>query len=173
MILSREILIGILAVILLATAVGGLNYWGKYKEEKLNEVATLVYLYEKGELKAQEVEPQVKSTPFYPYLLAASGKSASQVAKHLEDKDLKSLFLEKEAYELYEEKKYEEALSKLKAIKEESFNYPSSLMLKAFIYEVQGKEEEAKKTYSILRDKYAGSYFSRIAYARLLSLENK
>ena len=169
MIFSREVLIGIALALLIAGAVGGFNYWKEYRNKKLDQVATLVYLYEKGEISREEVEERVKDTPYYVYFLAVSGGDPSKVANLLADEDLKSLYLEKSAYQLYELNKKREALSKLNSIHQDSFNYPSLLLLKAQIYEEE-KPHEAIEIYKKLQELYPGSYFARISRARLLEL---
>ncbi len=171
MILTKEILIGILVALFLASAVGGYNYWKEYQEKKLDEVATLVYLYEKGDLKKEEVELKVKGTPYYPYFLAVSGGKAQEVLKNLKDENLKKLYLEKTAFELYKEGKKEDSLNKLNSITEKDFNYPSALLLKAQINDLSGKTKEAKKLYEEIVEKYSNTYFARIATARLLELQ--
>ncbi|WP_457601438.1 hypothetical protein [Hydrogenivirga sp.] len=171
MILNRDILIGIVLALLIATAVGGFNYWKKYKERKLDEVAELVYLYEKGELKREEVEDRVRGTPYYAYFLALTGASPSEVLKHIHDEDLSKLFKEKEAFLLYEGKKYKEALSKLATIKKEDFNYPSALLLRSFSHEELEEKDRAVALYEEIIENYKGSYFARIALARLLYLK--
>ena len=170
MILNRDILIGIAIAVLIATAVGGFNYWKKYQEKKLDEVAELVYLYEKGELKREDVEQKIKGTPYYAYFLAITGAEPSEVVKHLEDDDLRKLFVEKDAFGVYSEKKYEEALKELSQINEEDFNYPSALMLRAFVYEDRGEKKQALSLYEELVKDYPNSYFARIAKARSLML---
>ena len=170
MIFSKDILIGVILALLIAGAVGGFNYWQELKEKRLDEVASLVYLYEKGRLKAEEVEPKVKGTPYYPYFLAIKGEKPSLVRKFIEDEEVKKLFLEKEAYTLYEGKKYEESLKKLSSITEKDFNHPSAILLRAFIEESKGNVDKARELYEGLRAKFGNTYFSNIAYGRLLML---
>ena len=172
MIFSRDILVGIAVALLIALGVGGFNYWKRYQEERLDRVAELVYLYEKGKLRKEEVEPKVKGTPLYPYFLSLTGASPSDIVAHLKDEDLKKLFSEKEAFAYYVQKKYDRALNKLSLIGKGDFNYPSALLLKAFVYEDKGEKKEALSLYGDIIKSYAGSYFARIARARLYTLRN-
>ncbi|RLJ69914.1 putative negative regulator of RcsB-dependent stress response [Hydrogenivirga caldilitoris] len=171
MILNRDLLIGILLALLVAGAVGGFNYWKKYEEKRLDRLAEMVYLYEKGELKREEVEQKVKGTPYYPYFLAITSGETSQMLDSVEDPDVKKLFIEKASFLLYSKKKYEEALGKLSHIGKEDFNYPSATLLRAFIYEAKGDKEGALKLYKELIKDYPDTYFARISRAQLYSLE--
>ncbi len=170
MILSRDVLVGVLIALFIAGGVGGFNYWKKYREKKLDEVATLVYLYEKGELDREQVEERIKGSPYYPYFLALVGEKPSEIARFLKDGDLRSLFLEKEAYLLYSKKKYRDSIALLERVKKEYFNYPSALLLRAFNFEATGENEKALKIYEELSRYYGETYFGRIAIGRMLSL---
>ncbi len=171
MIISKDILIGIVLALLIAGAVGGFNYWKGYQEKKLDEIAALVYLYEKGDLKEEEVRDKVKGTPYYVYFLSLTSDNPSEIIKHLGDEELRKLFLEKEAFNLYRKKKYAKALEKLQTVDKGSFNYPSALLLKAFIYEAQNRKKEAKSIYEELIKDFGKTYFGRIAYGRFLLLK--
>jgi predicted negative regulator of RcsB-dependent stress response len=168
MIWSREILAGILLVLLIASAVGGLNYYKNYKAKKLEEVAYRVYLFELGKVGEEEILKAVKGTPYEAYVRALKGE---EVADLIEDEDIKKLFLEARAYRLYREGKLQEALRTLGEITEEDFNYPSAQLLKALILEKMGELKEARAIYVSLSAEMRGTYIGRVAYARFLSLE--
>jgi len=117
------------------------------------------------------VEPRVKGTSYYPYFLAITGAPPSEVAKQLEDEDLRKLFEEKEAFGMYSQKDYEGALKRINLVGKEDFNYPSARMLEAFIHEDKGDKGQALNIYNELIKDYPNSYFARIARSRLLILE--
>jgi len=169
MIFSRDILIGILIALLIAAGVGGINYWKKYKEKKLDELASVLYLYERGKISKERAEEKLKGTELYTYFLALTGREASEIVNLLKDKDLRSLYLEREAFTLYSKKDYDRSLSFLEKVDKERFNYPSALLLKAFDLEAKGDREGAKDIYRTLEKEYPETYFGRIASAFLLS----
>jgi len=171
MIFSRDLLLVIAFALLIAFGIGGFNYWQKYRERKLDEVAAVVYLYEKGTISKEEMLRKVKDTPFAPYALLITDGSPKEIAKHLKDEDMRKLFLEKNAFELYSAGSQETALGIVDAINRKDFNYPSALLLKAIIHESLGETETARKLYEELYSSYGDLYFGRIAYARLLLLE--
>lgn len=168
MIFSRDVLIGVLLALLIAAGVGGINYWKKYKEKKLDELASVLYLYESGKVSKEEAEKKLKGTELYPYFLALGGGSASEIANLLKDKDLKSLYLEREAFTLYSKKEYDRSLSILEKVDKEHFNYPSALLLKAFDLEGKGDRKSALEVYKTLQKDYPETYFGKIASAFLL-----
>ncbi len=172
MIFSRDLFIVIAFALLIASAVGGFNYWRKYQEHKLDEVARTVYLYEKGVLSRQEAAEKIKNSPYMLYFLILTGENFREIVEHVKDPELRKFFLERTAYELYRDGKHREALEKLEGITREDFNYPSALLLKAVIYESLGESETARELYGKLSASYRDSYFGRVAYARLLSLES-
>ncbi len=169
MILSRGILAGILLVLLVAAAVGGFNYWKRYEEEKLDRLAALVYDYERGKVKGEDIEERLKDSPLYPYFLALTSKDPDAVFVYLKDEDIAPLFREKRTYLLYRKGKPAQALKEIGSVKKGDFNYPSSLLLKGIIHEALGEKEEAAKTYREIIEGYGGTYFGRMAEALLLS----
>lgn len=171
MILSREVVVGILLALLIAGTVGGINYWKKYQEERLDELSALVYEFEKGRLSKEEVWKEVVGTPLEPYFLLISSGDLSEVLGSLRDKDMSSLFKEKYAHQTYKSGDASKALNLLEGIGKESFNYPSALLLRAVIYEETEKIDEAKNIYRELLRNFEGTYFGRIAYGFLLSSE--
>ena len=172
MIINRDILIGILIALLLATLVGGFNYWKRYQKRKVDELASLIYLYEQGRVEVSELEGKLRGTPLYPYFLIVSGQDPSKAVPYVEDEQMGSLLRERKAYSLYVERKYKKALDLLKGIDEDKFNYPSALLLKAFTLEVEGNEGEAKEIYRRLQRDYKDTYFGKLAYGFLLSLQD-
>ncbi len=168
MILSREILAGILLVLFIASLVGGLSYWRKHQREKVEELATLVYRYELGELKREEVEKKLKGTPSYAYFLMVSGE-AEKALPLVEDDQLRTFLEERKAYKLYTSGRAEEAVEILDRIDKDKFNYPSALLLKAFSLEKKGDRKSAKEIYRELTKEFGGTYFGRVAYGFLLT----
>ena len=173
MILSREVLLGVLFTFFIASVVGGLSYWKKYQERKMDELASLVYLYEQGKVSRAELEERLKGTPLYTYFLVVSGEDPSKAIPNVEDEQIRSFLREREAFRLYTERKYGEALSLLREVDEDKFNYPSALLLKAFTLQAKGDEKEATEIYRRLSKEYKGTYFGRIAYGFLLSTRDK
>lgn len=168
MILPKELLGIILGVLALALAVGGFNYWQDYKIKKIQEQNYYLYLYENKNISFEEALKHLSQENLKAYLLALKDEKPGRILSLLEEEDLKKLFLEKEAFHLFREGKLGDALGKLKVIKEGDFNYPSVLLLKAFIKKAQGKEEEAKRIFVEIISKFPGSYFADIAQAELL-----
>ena len=168
MIWSKEILIGILIVLLVASAVGGFNYYKGYRYKKLDEVAYKVYLFEAGKLEEDEVINIVKGTPYEVYLLALKGED---VADRVEDEDVRKIYLEARAYRLFKEGRPEEALKLIERIGREDFNYPSAQLLKGIILEKLGRIKEARSVYVKVSAEFRNTYFGRVAYARLLAIE--
>ncbi len=173
MIFSREILIGILIALFIAGIIGGIDYYGRYKERKLNEVAELIFLYERGELKKEEVIDKVKDTPLYAYFLIISGAEPLEIVKNLKEEELKKLFIEKEAFKLYSSGQYDISLKRVSEIDEKNFNYPSSLLLKAFLLEEKGDIEGAKKVYQDIITRFPNTYFETVAKARLFMISRE
>jgi len=138
----------------------------------LDEIARAVYLYERGLLSREEVAEKVKGSPYTLYFLLLTEEDPRKIAEKAKDPELRKFFLERTAYELYRNGKFGEALKKLENVNKEDFNYPSALLLKAIIYESLGEFGTARELYSTLSASYRDSYFGRVAYARLLSLEN-
>ncbi len=169
MILSREILAGILLVLFIASLVGGFSYWRKHQREKMEELTTLVYRYELGEIKRNEVEKKVKGTPIYAYFLLISGSDVEKALSHTKEEQVRSLLEERKAYELYSEGRTEEALKILEKVGKDKFNYPSALLLKAFSLEKSGDRKSAKEIYRELTKEFGGTYFGRVAYGFLLT----
>ena len=168
MIWSRELILGVSLILFIALAVGGVSYYKGYKEKKLDEVAYKVYLFEKGKLKEEEVREAVRGTPYEVYFLALKGED---VADKVKDEEFRKVFLEARAYRLFKEGKKEEALKILETIKREDFNYPSAQLLKGIILESMGRVKEARAIYVSLSAEFRNTYFGKVAYARLLSLE--
>ncbi len=168
MILSREILAGILLALLIASIVGGFSYWKRLQREKMEELATLVYRYELGEVKREEVEKKLRGTPLYAYFLLISGSDVEKALPQIKEEQLRSLLEERRAYELYAGGKADEALRILERIDKERFNYPSALLLKAFALEKKGDRKSAKEIYRELTKEFGGTYFGRVAYGFLL-----
>jgi len=168
MIINREVLIGILLALFLAAFVGGFNYWKRHKEEKLDELAYLLYLYQQGKVEKRNLEKDLRGTPLYPYFLLLSGENPSKVIPYLRDRQLVSLLKEKEAYDLYRQGKYGEAITLLEGIDKTDFNYPSALLLKGLVLEAKGEKEKAKKVWEALSKDFKDTYFGRLAYAFLL-----
>ena len=172
MIINRDVLIGILFALLLAALVGGFNYWKRYQEKRMDELASLIYLYERGKLSKEDLERKLKGTPLYPYFLIISGDDPSKAIPYVDDEQLGSLLRERKAYTLYKEKNYTDALNSLESIDKEKFNYPSALLLKAFTLQAKGDVKGAKEIYNQLSKDYKDTYFGRIAYGFLLSLKD-
>ncbi len=168
MILPKELLGIILGVLALALAVGGFNYWQDYRIKKVQEQNYYLYLYENKKISFEEALKHLSQENLKAYLLALKDENPRRILSLLEEEDLKKLFLEKEAFRLLKEGKAKIALSKLGAIKKEDFNYPSALLLKAFIKKAQGEEGEAKRIFVEIISKFPGSYFAEIAQAELL-----
>ncbi len=173
MIFSRDILVGLLIALLIASAVGGFNYWRKYQERKLDEIAEVVYLYEKGDLPREEALAKVKNTPYMLYFLVLTQDDPEEIARLLQDTELKKLFLEKSAYRIYKSGDPSTALQRLNTVSKEDFSYPSAMLLKAIVHESTGDLESARGIYSELSNSYGDTYFGRVAYARLLSLKRE
>ncbi len=171
MILNRDILILISIALLIALVAGGVNYWKRYQEERLNQLAEIVYAYEKEKISPEEALEKVKDTPYAVYISLDLGKDFGDALTSIKEADLKKLLLERKAYELYKKGKPKEALKKLDKINKKDFNYPSALLLKAFIYEDLGYTDKARLIYNELFSDYGETYFGKVAYARLLELE--
>ena len=167
MILSREILAGILLVFFIASLVGGFSYWRKHQREKMEELTTLVYRYELGEIKRDEVEKKVKGTPIYAYFLIVSGETEKALPL-VKDNQLRGFLEERKAYRLYTNGEVQEAVKILDNIGKDKFNYPSALLLKAFSLEKRGDRKSAKEIYRELTKEFGGTYFGRVAYGFLL-----
>ncbi len=177
---SDIIKLGIAVGLLMAVA-AGVDYWKEKKQKEEDERAYRVY----------KIEEKVLDNPSegnIAELLKVSGESvyalalASDLGKieyldklmdKLEDEQLKKLFIEKKAFLLHKEGKSKEAVKLLSEIKEEDFNYPSSLLLKAVIYEELKDYERAKKLYELLLTKYPITYFGKFANTRLTIIESK
>ncbi len=170
MIWSREVLAGILLILVIASAVGGLSYYRSYKEKKLDEIAYKVYLFEKGKVKEEEILGLAKGTPYEAYVKALAGQDVSDLVG---DDQIRKLFLEKKAHNLYREGRYEEALRVLDSIDKDDFNYPSAQLLRAIILEKMGRIKEAKAIYVKLSAELKGTYIGKVAFARFLHLEGR
>jgi predicted negative regulator of RcsB-dependent stress response len=171
MIWSREVLLGILIAFLISGLVGGYTYYRSYQEKRLDELAGLVYLHQKGELGEEEVLEKVKGTPIEAYLILSKGKFDPRVIDLVEDEDFKKLLIERHAYELYKEGKKELALKELEKINEDDFNYPSALLLKGLIYKSMGQKEKAMSLFGELASKFEGTYFGSVAQAMIYQLK--
>ncbi len=167
--INRDILIGVALALLLAGAVGGFNYYLKYKERQLDKVAEAVYLYEQGKLKKEEVEKIVKGTSHYAYFLAVSDAPAREVLKAVKTEEMALLIRERYASELYESGKADKSLKEISSIKKEDFNYPSASLVKAFAHAKKGDKKTATSILNeIVSSDYKGTYFWKVAYAFLL-----
>ena len=166
----RDFYIFLSVVALIVIGVWGFNFYKSKKREGIKEVAYKVYLYEKGKLPYEEVIKYAKGSPYYPYLQAIKG-NYKEVEKHIEDVELKSLYGEKVAAELYEKGKLSEAEKRVKGINEERFNYPSALSLLAFIYEKRGKDKESLSIWAKLSKEFGGTYFGKLAEIKIKELK--
>lgn len=175
---------GLIAVILLI--VGGFLLWDNYKNRKLQELAYKEYeirkLLQTGNYKkAEELIDSVssKDSSFKPLFLsyklyiAEHSKDEKieetqvirEIIKDLKDKELLAFYRERYAYELFKSGKHKEALKELESIREEDFNYVSSLLLKAQILKKEGKAQEAKVVLKKIEEKAPNTYFASMAQA--------
>ena len=90
-----------------------------------------------------------------------------ELLKKIKDENLKSLYLERKAYWLYKDGKYEEALKILRNIGKDSPNYLSKRLLEAFLYEKLGKVGDAIKIYNEILTLERYSYYGNIAYVKI------
>ncbi len=171
MIWSRHILTAVLIALAISGLVGGFTYYGNYKEEKLDELAGLVYLYEKGKVKKEEVLQKVRGTPLEAYVILSGGEFHPKVIDLVEDEDFRKLLIERWAFELFREGKKEEALRELSKITKDDFNYPSALLLKGFIYQSMGQTEKALGIFGEITAKFSGTYFANVAQAMIYQLK--
>ncbi|MFN3870622.1 MAG: tetratricopeptide repeat protein [Aquificaceae bacterium] len=171
--------VGILVALVLSL-VGGFLFWEKYKKSKLEKLAYKEYeiskLVQAGNYeKAKELIKELsKDGSFKPlalsyklYMGEEDDKTIKEILESLKDKDLKALYTERYAYYLFKQGKDQEAIKSLEAIKEEDFNYPSAMLLKAQILKKMGKEQEAKELLKVVREKAKDTYFANIALALL------
>ncbi|NPB06798.1 MAG: hypothetical protein GXO03_04245 [Aquificae bacterium] len=160
-----------LAVLLLALSVGLVYELKKRNERKLRRQAYALYLYEKGELSAEEALKKLKDTPYYPYLLASLGRF-KEAYEALRDEDFKPFFGERYAASLYLKEKYDEAYGLVEKLNP-TFSEPSLTALEAFINEKLGNEEKAVSLWLLLAERHPTSYFGRLAELKLKLKELK
>ncbi len=84
------------------------------------------------------------------------------------DKQLRALYIERYAYELFKFNQKEEALKELDKISKEDFNYVSAMVLKAQILRSLNKNQEAETLLQALGKDKRETYFDNLAYALLL-----
>ncbi len=173
---------GLIAVVLVL--VGSFLLWDNYTNRKLQELAYKEYeirkLLQAGNYKkAQELIDSASDGSMKPLFLSYklymaehskdqkinTSEVLREVIKSLKNKELLALYRERYAYELFKEGKNKEALSELEKIKEEDFNYSSSLLLKAQILKKEGKTEEARAILKKIEEKNPNTYFANMAQA--------
>ncbi len=181
----RDILLrvgGLIAVVVLF--VGGFLLWDNYRNRKLQEASYKEYeirkLLQAGNYKkAEELINSAPNSPMKPLLLSYklyisehskeskvnTHEVLGEIVKNLKDKELLALYRERYAYELFREGKKKDALRELEGIREEDFNYASSLLLKAQILKAEGKTEEARAVLKKIEEKSPNTYFANMAQA--------
>ncbi len=170
---KRYISLIVVGVAVFITAYFGFLWWQKEEEKKLQEIAYLSFLvaknlkegnYDEGLKIIEEIKSEygkeamaIFARSYYLLLDNVEGKDkeAEELSKLFKDKDIKSLFLERMAYEKAD-------ITALENINERVFNYESSLFLKAVLLKRENKEEDAKKILSDLASKDI-PYFSSVA----------
>ena len=162
----RDFYLFLAVVVLIVLGVWSYNFYESRKKEKLKEIAYKVYLYEKGKISYEEALKYAKNSPFYPYLQALKG-NYGEVENSIEDEELKSFYRERVGAELYEKKRFKEALEEAKGVSKERFNYPSALSLQGFIYEKEGKRDKALGIWATLKKEFPDTYFGRLAELKL------
>ena len=173
---------GLIAVLVLL--VGGFLLWDNYRNRKLQEASYKEYeirkLLQAGNYEnAKELIDSASNSSMKPlflsYKLYIADNSKEQkvntlevlreITDSLKDRELLAFYRERYAYELFKEGKNKEALSELEKIREEDFNYASSLLLKAQILKAEGKIEEAKAVLKKIEEKSPNTYFANMAQA--------
>ncbi len=162
----RDLYLFLGIVSFLVLGVWGYNFYESRKEEKLKKISYKVYLYEKGKVSYEEALKFAKDSPFYPYLQALKG-NYEEVERSVRDKELSSLYRERVSAELYRNRKFKEALEKVKGVNKDRFNYPSALILQGFIYEKEGKKDKALGIWATLKKEFSDTYFGRVAELKL------
>ncbi len=90
------------------------------------------------------------------------------IVDSVKDSQLRALYIERYAYELYKFNQKEEALKELEKISNENFNYRSAMLLKAQILKSLNRNQEAEKILQALIKDGKETYFDNLAYALLL-----
>lgn len=91
-----------------------------------------------------------------------------EIIDSTKDTQLKALYTERYAYELYKLNQKEQALKELEKITSEDFNYSSAMILKAQILRSLNKDQEADKILQSITHDKKETYFANLAYALLL-----
>ncbi len=173
---------GLIAVVL--AIVGSFLLWDNYRNRKLQELAYKEYeirkLLQAGNYKkAEELISSASNSPFKPLFLSYrlymadhakdqkvnTSETLREIIKNLKDKELLAIYRERYAHELFKEGKNKEALKELENIREDDFNYTSSLLLKAQILWVEGKKEEAREVLKKIEGESPNTYFANMARA--------
>lgn len=90
------------------------------------------------------------------------------IVESTKDAQLKSLYIERYAYELFRHNQREQALKELAKINSEDFNYVSAMLLKAQILRSLNKNREANEILQSLLKDQKETYFANLAYALFL-----
>ncbi|SHK13597.1 tetratricopeptide repeat protein [Thermocrinis minervae] len=141
-------------------------------EASYKEYALYNALQKQDYQKAKELIKQLEGTPFEPLALSyyvtykeLGGdkiKVLEQVEKDVKDPQIKKLYTERLAFELYVSGKKDQALKVLEGVQKDDFNYPSALLLKAQIL-------NDPKLYLEVKNLAKDGYLSNLAQALLLT----
>jgi len=175
-------------IFLILIVLAGIFYYIYHKskiEEKLNQASVYVYKIQ-TEIQNKEYDKALKDIKFFKANFADTSyvkliysfevfiqKEKRNIDKNLVSKlknklntdQIKAYFTEFEGYISYKNNKFDDAVSKLNMIKQEHFNYLSSLTLKGIILKKEGKNQQAKQLFEeikeLSKDKY--NYFEAFA----------
>ena len=96
-------------------------------------------------------------------------KLLKELVDSLKDKDLKAIYVERYAYELYRFGEKDEAIKQLEKVREESPNYLSALLLKAQILNSMGKTDQAMQVLNqVAKSSKGDSYYKNLSEALIL-----
>ncbi|MEN3034339.1 MAG: tetratricopeptide repeat protein [Aquificaceae bacterium] len=122
------------------------------KDKALEEISTL-------KLQQKTFRALINS---YRLLLNKS-EDPSVVLNDLYDGELRSIYLERRAFYLLSQNKPKEALDILNTIRRDSFNYQSSLLLKAQAFILLGDKQSARQTLEEVLKIEPDSYLANVA----------
>ncbi|MCS7083926.1 MAG: tetratricopeptide repeat protein [Aquificaceae bacterium] len=116
------------------------------------------------DISSAKVEPRTFRALINSYKLVLNkSDDPSSTLEDISDSELRSIYLERKAYYLFSQGKPKEALDVLNSIRRDSFNYQSSLLLKAQVLIALGDKQTATQTLEEIIKTKPDSYLANIA----------